>query len=430
MQQDSESVRLPTLASDGFDGDADLRVLRQMSAGPYMPQDFDVDSENESSMLDGSGAGACIIINQLQGQYYVCGTACDSHRVIDFIGRFERGELTPRDICMHADDHHQATPTVVQFRDKRYSRALTGTPRSLLGAPPSRMPGIVIWLPNRQHSHTEDRMNPDALFRAILRYAVEVCPTDNDMVQMGIYNDLQALAEGRRSPLIDMSDRLTLLKDICKCWIFAAKLPHQRGSLRQRKVEDDPEHANAYAGERFVGDLQSYLLKVFESPARRRSTQLSDHEDSLELEQPFADDLYDDEEADVSEGLASLRKPYHNSVHVQDMRSTVMYTAAEVQTLYQAMIDELSYHALVVRAPPPMFVLFVGDLPGPAQVPWPEFMKNVHVHVVGSKTNLKYLRSVCPTARHTTFEKWIARPETDDFICPNSTRKWLRVEYL
>merc|ERR1740117_2168656 len=41
----------------------------------------------------------------------------------------------------------------------------------------SVIPGIVIWIPSRQHS--ESHMSPDSIFRALLNVAMQRCPRED-----------------------------------------------------------------------------------------------------------------------------------------------------------------------------------------------------------------------------------------------------------
>ena len=51
---------------------------------------------------------------------------------------------------------------------------------------------------------------------------------------------------------------------------------------------------------------------------------------------------------------------------------------------FREVLDELAYHCVVQRPAPPLFVLLAGELPLPATVPWPSYLRTPRSRAVPS----------------------------------------------
>jgi len=393
-------------------------------------------------MLMGDGqvsTGSGIIVDLARGTYYICGSLVDRSCVLQFFDNWERGKLQPLEIRVPNADELLEDAGKDNETDRRLNKAKTrrfAMPTNLPDNTPRAMPGIVIWLPSKQHSKAG--MQVDVIYRALLKHAFHKCPTDDDAVQAASLgrsrcdpDDASGGARGGRM------ERLT--QKIVKFWIFGL----EEGPDSNNASETDPWDS---PGSEFLAELRGLVQRNIQQEHARlgmgsvrqaeNSSSMPDFLDSEDNSSSGHVKFGKDDEDDQAEtgGLATeafdpgfdkLRKMHAEGserAHVVGNQSLCMYTSKSKQDLYSAMMDELAYYTQVRSPPPPLFIMLCGDFPLANQVPWPTVLQGSNVHVVGSVQGLsQYREQVSPTASVLDWAGWLEN-YADDHISMKISR--------
>lgn len=371
---------------------------------------------------DHSNSGTGMIIDLLQGVYYICGNLVEKDAVVRFLDAWDQGSLDPFEMRlpnqeeMIKDDEEQAVAReMAMYSQQALASGMLPDPTM------SVIPGIVIWIPSRQHS--ESHMGPDSIFRALLNLAFQRSPREDKV------NTYQMFGGG-----IDPEDEETgtgmqkrLTPWIEKLWIFGLLDTPEAGE-EQESGAWQPPHAH------FLAELYSYvddLVKTRggdaeqedmsqQTSAGRRGSRFG-RKVQRQWPPQSADEMLSPPTDLFDDGLRELRATFMDSHAIAGNHNVCMRTARTRRTLHASMLDELGYHSLVQYLPPPLFVLLVGDLPPVDLLPWPTVLQVTHMHVLGSVPSVCQYRDVCPTLTVQSWNSW-AESTADDRISTNIAR--------
>eukprot|EP00746_Dinoflagellata_sp_MGD_P004935 gnl/MRDRNA2_/MRDRNA2_109534_c0_seq1.p1 gnl/MRDRNA2_/MRDRNA2_109534_c0~~gnl/MRDRNA2_/MRDRNA2_109534_c0_seq1.p1 ORF type:complete len:989 (-),score=166.24 gnl/MRDRNA2_/MRDRNA2_109534_c0_seq1:23-2938(-) len=439
------------------------KVDAARSRSPYLPnfefeeEDSDEsDEENEDEneyrrklavtddMMLGDGqfsTGCGVIVDLACGTYYICGSLTESTVILHFLDRWERGKLLPLEIRvpnseelldepMDMNLHNQPSRRLQKVRTRRFA-----VPQNLPDNTPRCMPGVVIWLPTKEHAKAG--MASDVIYRALLKHAYHKCPTDDDAVQAATLGrcrhdpDDVALGNGR---IFGRLERL--VQKITKFWIFGLEDGGDNSGVSSSDNWEGP-------GSEFLAELRGLVERNIQQEqaklaAQKKVASEQDSENSSSVSGHVQFDEDDDtpgngrgsKKGDLflpwetpgsvfEAGFDKLRKMHvegSEPAQVIGNHSICMYTSKSKQDLYSAIIDELSYYTVVQSPPPPLFVLVCGNLPAAAEVPWPTVLLGSHVHVIGSVPGLSsYRELVSPTVSVLEWASWLEN-YADDHI--------------
>jgi hypothetical protein len=258
---------------------------------------------------------------------------------------------------------------------------------------PSLMRGIIVWFPTAEHAQAG--LGPDALYYALLNHAHSRLPREDEAKKQ------QELEADHDDKLCEFpSNKKKLMPWIEKVWIFGLQ---EGADVAKEKGMGDWQPPGA----QFLHSLTEYVVglsKKHTDKPRRHA-----HRDSAEREQEMLispSDLFD-------EGLRSLRSiPASNAdgaSTVASSRNLCLRTARTRRGLYGMMMDELSYH-LLVQYPPPLYVLFVGDLPPPDALPWPTLLERVNMDVLGQIPDAAEYSQITPCMQSMGWIDWLRMP--------------------
>eukprot|EP00929_Paragymnodinium_shiwhaense_P089068 TRINITY_DN49323_c0_g2_i1.p1 TRINITY_DN49323_c0_g2~~TRINITY_DN49323_c0_g2_i1.p1 ORF type:complete len:1001 (+),score=195.86 TRINITY_DN49323_c0_g2_i1:241-3243(+) len=395
----------------------------------------------EQLLGDGiSSAGSGLIIDWARGAYYVCNNITNKDVVCQFIDAWYDGNLQPFEIGLVNPSEMIHTDGNGVMMQQLMETGLADLDRPMIHEQlrPRTLPCIVVFIPNAAHSYCS--MGAGALYRCFLNYAVQMCPAEDYITQEPDEDDLfpvtQAVQPQRLSPMVE------------KFWIFA--LDHT-GKENQElpgaaTQEDYVEHSAE--GENDGDGVEMDNGENECAPGPWTSTEDdTDKRYGLTWDAPGVDLLrqfnqlitsflrrtHDDRyrpsiserETLFQEGLEALRTTKNRG----DEKSRCMGNGklcmrieSSRLALHRAMLDELAYYLIVQSPPPPLTILFVGDLPPADLLPWPEGMEHAAVHVLGNVPDLnEYHNSVAPFMTQQDFSLWF-QAGADDKISQSSGR--------
>lgn len=404
--------------------------------------------------------GTGLIIDISKGCYYICGSLTDKETILKFLDAWDRGELDSFEIRMPNDDE------IVKDDDADMEREMSIYSQQVSGILPEMgqnvIPGIVIWIPTLQHS--ESHMGPEHIFRALLNLAFQRCPREDKVNAHRIVGSFADPDDEETAPNKSTYKKLTPW--IEKLWIFGL-LDTNEARIEQGAGSWEPPSTS------FLAELHSYvddLLKTM-SVERRDDDEFMEQEQSISPRGPGQrnatpkksrrrfrithtaedmliphTDLFDDglfelrrhigtgshcskEDGDAYEGIPQSRRlsrtPDEENLSSQfpaiGNYNLCMRTARTRRELHAAMLDEISYHALVQYLPPPLFLLLVGDLPPASTLPWPTVMSVTHLHVLGHVPSMSAYREISPALNEVSWSSW-AEGSADDRISPTTAR--------
>lgn len=349
-----------------------------------------------------------MIIDVLQGVYYICGSLIDENSIMRFLDAWDQGTLDPYEIRlphpeeMIKDDDHDVAREMAMYSQHVSGMMMDNT---------NVIPGIVIWVPTRQHSASH--MGPDSIFRALLNLAIQRCPREdrinNFRTPFSLDPDLDAgYTATKFTPIIE------------KFWIFGL-LDTEDAREEVDGGEWQPPHPP------FLASLYNYVDELVNSKRYE-----NEDETTRQLRRGNTRGLrgiHGNEDMGIkpsdsnlfTEGLHELRTSYQESHAIAGNNNICMRTARTRKALHAAMIDELSYHSLVQYLPPPLFILLVSDLPEVNSVPWPSVLQVTHLHVLGNVPSVSAYRDVSPALTTQSWSSW-AESTADDRINPTIAR--------
>lgn len=426
IRNGNRSLYLPKFEFEEEDSDSD-------DEKEYSEEDYKKKMNVSDDLMLGDGqvsTGCGVIVDLACGTYHVCGSLIDTSIILHFLDRWERGKLVPLEIRVPnneelleepVDSHNQPKrqPGTASQNTRRFAQ-----PQNLPDNAPRCMPGIVIWIPTKQHSTAG--MDTDVIYRALLKHAYHKCPTDDDAVQAA------SLGRSRHDPDEPegrMYGRLErLVQRIQKFWIFGLEDGGDNKGIGESDAWEPP-------GSEFLAELRELVERNIQlEQAKLANANTAKNDDDSEVSftgsrkhLQWDKDDHDSESKISGEtkenvfdpGIDKLRKLHvegSEPAQVIGNHNLCMYTSKSKQGLYSAIIDELSYYTAVQSPPPPLFVLMCGDLPVVNEVPWPAVLQGAHVQLIGSVQGLsQYRELVSPTLNVTDWAAWLEN-YADDHI--------------
>lgn len=197
---------------------------------------------------------------------------------------------------------------------------------------------------------------------------------------------------------------------IDKFWIFGLldgpEAAKELEGHRERGTWEPP--GNAWLKE--LNQLVDKFVRKAEFDKRRGATEGV-------ADEKVRDDLIAESEV-FEEGLQALRgaglQP-EDSLDILKHSNVCLRTAATRHALHGMMLDEVAYRVLVEYPAPPLFLLFVGDLPNFEALSWPVTLQTAHMHVVGQVPELGEYRQLVPNLSVTDWTRWL-RNSVDENI--------------
>ena len=112
------------------------------------------------------GRSSAVIVDLARGVYFLCGTLADEKAIPDFLEAWRAGTPGPLEIGAPSGEAEGDEGDLDRgaLEDTALTRAGT-------------MPGVVIWIPSREHS---DQAQPADMYRALLNYACRRAPRSDD----------------------------------------------------------------------------------------------------------------------------------------------------------------------------------------------------------------------------------------------------------
>mmetsp|Transcript_48405 Transcript_48405/g.87599 ORF Transcript_48405/g.87599 Transcript_48405/m.87599 type:complete len:1103 (-) Transcript_48405:169-3477(-) len=403
-------------------------------------------NEHTQTLLGDNHAfnGTGLIIDVSRGCYYICGSLTNKETILKFLDAWDQGTLDSFEIRMPNDDEHVKDDEADMEREMSiYSQQVSGI---LPEMGQNVIPGIVIWIPTLEHS--ESHMGPEHLYRALLNLAFQRCPREDKVNAYRIVGSSGDPDDEDAAPNKSTYKRLTPW--IEKLWIFGLLDTDEAKADKDAGTFDPPSSS-------FLLELHTYVDELLKTMSVERR---EDVEDMLNTDEssarsraaktkarrrfrisPATEDMLIPHSDLFDEGLCELRRhkctgSTGDEVLVKepqaDASSAVglpsignynlcMRTARTRRELHAAMLDELAYHSLVQYLPPPLFVLFVGDLPPAWALPWPTVMSVTHLHVLGNVPSLSAYREISPALNEVSWASW-AEGSADDRISPTTAR--------
>jgi len=359
-----------------------------------------------SNIADGTG----IIIDRARGSYYICGSLTNKHTLLSFLDAWDLGNLDPFEIRLaNAEEVVNDAEHDMAREMALYSQLASGSMAESVNS----IPGIIIWLPTLQHSE-DGSLGPERLFRALLHYAYQKCPREDNLDTCTFVNSRididdkefhgSSLAHRKLTPWIE------------KFWIF--------GLLGEEETDDGGFQPPASG---FLEDLHSYICDIItasasacETPASRKTQGSSGFIGDVGSRscrarglRPRPEDLLIPQTDLFEDGLRELRCSPAHECHTDQLQilnnyNILMRTAQSRHAVHAAMIEEISYYMLVEYAPPPLFILLVGDFPAVSDINWPAGMHNVHLHILGKVPSVSSYRDVSPALTMSCWDDWTA----------------------
>jgi hypothetical protein len=406
--RNATSSELPQDVNDNaYDEDADDEKREEeanLNSSDYLPNPKYRSMNKLTEELLGpanASTGSAMIIDLLKGVYYVCGNLVDKESILRFIDAWEAGSLDPFEIRLPNPDEMIKDDDVNVVREMAMYAQPTHPSAGM-----SIIPGIVIWTPTRQHS--ESHMGPDSIYRALLNLAFQRCPREDRVSNYHMMGrDFDELEDDTRA-------QKKFLPWIQQFWIFGLQDTEEAQQETGAGTWKPPNshflaQLHSYVDELVQGKAYSHFHSEDHLPITRTRTARN----SKQHYPQAGDDMLISQTDLFDEGLADLRASFQDSNAFVGNQNVCMRMAQTRRALHAAMLDELGYHTLVQNLPPPLFILFVGDLPAVDLLPWPSVLHMTHLHVLGSVPSICAYRDISPALTVQGWHEW-AESTADD----------------
>lgn len=418
----------------------------------------------EELLGDGkSGQGSAMILDMARGCYYVCGNIVDQDNILRFLDGWQQGALDAFEIGVLNPDE------LVRDEEQEVARQLAaGTHPKFLPteldvlAMPNPMPGIVIWVPTKQHALSGESI-PD-MFKSLLSYGVRRCPTEDNST-FWRHHGTAFDSEDLQGPIFGGGYNEKLSPRIDKFWIFALTDCDEASSEEGHgKWEPPPgewlaqlnQYVKACTKKQFAEELRDIRSKADRDRSVSALGSWGDGQSSSPMmadeglsegdlsAPPFPSDaLWGSADGaatpskeklstsrDASTGRDRVFDEPLRQLRLRDSQepfsitgnySITLRTARTRRELYKMMLEEIGYHANMQCPPPPLFMLYAGDLPPHGSVPWPSSMKMASMQVVGGVPNPLEQREISPMMQVVDWERWL-RNSMDPNISPTMSK--------
>eukprot|EP00928_Gymnodinium_smaydae_P061544 TRINITY_DN45594_c0_g1_i1.p1 TRINITY_DN45594_c0_g1~~TRINITY_DN45594_c0_g1_i1.p1 ORF type:complete len:1057 (+),score=243.13 TRINITY_DN45594_c0_g1_i1:90-3260(+) len=382
-----------------------------------------------------NGCGVALILDMAKGCYYVCGNLAEPGALLRFLESWAQDKLIPCQMGIHDSDDDELDDETQKQSRKQNACRLYGKP-FYVPSPLSIVPCIVLWMPSHQHATCSHDLL--AIYRALLRYAYEKCPRPHNGIcpsveKMCIFGlqELQVDESGEAAAAQARSQAETTswrhyeppgdcnLLNIEACISQIMKRTFgdkdKDGSPGRRTVAKSTlsvAHAQSLAMGGGSSVSAAALVGMKQTGSSKRAWNLT----KQRMEQ-MNTGIYD-------EGLQQLRSAGIQEPHLVRTGMEAKPTGEAFlslrygntrQEILGMMLEELTYHVVVQRPPPPLFVLIAGDLPDSSvDIYWPAALREAWVQVIGDVPDKSRFRRSLPNLSVISWDAWLGNYFCDE----------------
>eukprot|EP00929_Paragymnodinium_shiwhaense_P036145 TRINITY_DN19419_c0_g1_i1.p1 TRINITY_DN19419_c0_g1~~TRINITY_DN19419_c0_g1_i1.p1 ORF type:complete len:1103 (+),score=230.12 TRINITY_DN19419_c0_g1_i1:125-3433(+) len=406
-KQDAATLNLDNMIVDedddnhGYDEDSERWGLDQSVLGRQANSHHHARREIEPLSIvtcemtgdEEGNKGSAVIVDAQRGVYYVCGSLTDRETLVRFIDAWYCNALQAFDIGV-------VNSAEKCGEDELDDLPIPRSPPTLeTRSAPSLLPVFVVWVLSAEHSSSY--MSVGSLYRAILNYAYTASRSQDPHSNKQDVADVKRLLAAPDSELVEKAKKFFPL--IERFWIFALRDGEE--ATAEATALSTQGYGCAYNFKPpkapFLDDLRHMVEDTIiaagneDKRADRRQERGATH-----AAMTAGGDAWQ------SAGLLALRNgaQYCSTAAGGNLVLRMENTRRAIRS---ATIDEIAYATVVQCPPPPLSILWIGDLPALDEVFWPSALQHTHMHIIGRVPDMEqYRKQVTRNLTSITWEEW------------------------